>query len=254
MLEANPYITWRDVQQVLAATAEKNDPSDPDWTTNGAGFPVNHKYGFGRIDAAAAVTAAGSWTNSGPEISTQGDSDPNLPIPDDDATGVSDTIAIADDISIENVEIFFSATDHTYWGDLQIELTSPAGTTSILSEMHAIATASGYDNWRFGSVRHLGESSQGTWTLTVKDLWAVDTGTFQSWTLKIWGSVVPCFPGDFDYDCDVDCADFTVLASAWMADPNDANWNPVCDISGPSGNIIDINDLAVSIANWLAGK
>ncbi|MBW2409832.1 MAG: proprotein convertase P-domain-containing protein, partial [Deltaproteobacteria bacterium] len=28
----------------------------------------------------------------------------------------------------------------------------------------------------------------GTWTLTVKDLYAVDTGTFQSWTIRIYGT------------------------------------------------------------------
>jgi kexin len=187
ILEANPYLSWRDVQQVLATTAEQNDPSDSDWTTNGAGFPVNHKYGFGRIDALAAVTAAESWAHVGPELSAEGTSSPDTPIPDDDATGVSDAINISEDISVEYVEIFFSAADHTYWGDLQVELTSPAGTTSILSEAHLVSTLDGYDNWRFGSVRHLGESSQGTWSLSVKDLAAADTGTFQSWTLRIWG-------------------------------------------------------------------
>jgi kexin len=39
----------------------------------------------------------------------------------------------------------------------------------------------------FGSARHLGEAANGNWTLTVKDLAAVDTGTFQSWSLKFYG-------------------------------------------------------------------
>ncbi len=42
MLEANPRLTWRDVQGVLAATARKNDPRHEDWSFNGAGMHVNH--------------------------------------------------------------------------------------------------------------------------------------------------------------------------------------------------------------------
>jgi len=172
LLEANPNLTWRDLQQILATTAEKNDPSDSSWTTNGAGYPVSHYYGFGRIDALAAVAAAETWVNVGPEVSAEDSSSPSLPIPDNDPVGVSDTITISDDFNIEYVEVYFSAANHTYWGDLQVELTSPDGTVSILAEgQHSVSTSYAYDNWRFGSARHLGESSQGTWTLTVKDIW-----------------------------------------------------------------------------------
>lgn len=48
LLEARPDLGWRDIKTILMTTAAKNDPGDPDWTTNGAGFTVNHKYGFGR--------------------------------------------------------------------------------------------------------------------------------------------------------------------------------------------------------------
>ena len=44
MLEANPNLTWRDVQHILATTAVKNGAQDSDWTLNGAGYHVNHKY------------------------------------------------------------------------------------------------------------------------------------------------------------------------------------------------------------------
>ncbi len=188
MLEANANLSWRDIQHILIETAEKNDPTDADWTTNAAGYPINHKYGFGRIDALAAVTAAFHWASAGSEVMTQGSSSPNLPIPDNNTTGVQDTITIAGNIDIEFVEIYFTAANHTYWGDLEITLTSPSGTQSVLSENHFSGRTSSYDNWRFGSVREFGESSVGTWTLTVKDLYAADTGTFQSWNIKIYGT------------------------------------------------------------------
>jgi len=190
VLEANPNLTWRDIQHILLSTAEKNDSTDPDWTTNGAGYEVNHKYGFGRIDAEAAVNAALTWSSAGPEVVAQATSSPNIAIPDNNSVGVSDTIQISDDVSIEFVEIYFSAADHTYWGDLEVTLISPDGTRSVLSGLHSSGGIHRYDNWRFGSARHFGESSQGTWTLTVKDLYAVDTGTFQSWTLAIYGTAM----------------------------------------------------------------
>ena len=188
MLEANADLSWRDIQHILIETAEKNDPADSDWTTNAAGYHINHKYGFGRIDALAAVSAAFNWASAGTEVTLQGSSSPNLPIPDNNPTGVQDTITIAGNIDIEFVEIYFTAANHTYWGDLEITLTSPSGTQSILSENHFSGSTSTYNNWRFGSVRQFGESSVGTWTLTVKDLYSADTGSFQSWTIKIYGT------------------------------------------------------------------
>jgi len=193
MLEANPSLTWRDVQHILMVTAEKNDPSDPDWTTNGAGFHVNPKFGFGRVNAQAAVAAADLKFPSDGYASpaagpVQGDSTPALAIPDNNIVGVSDTITIPDDILVEFVEIFFTS-NHPRWGDLEITLTSPAGTESVLGEKHDNTEENVvvYSNWRFGSVRHFGESSQGDWTLTVKDLRSGITGVFESWTLEIYG-------------------------------------------------------------------
>ena len=42
MLEANPSLGWRDVQEILARTAQKTDPGHKDWTTNAAGLDINH--------------------------------------------------------------------------------------------------------------------------------------------------------------------------------------------------------------------
>ena len=50
VLEANPSLTWRDVQGVLAATAQTdfNDEDDEtgQWTTNQAGVKHSYKHGF----------------------------------------------------------------------------------------------------------------------------------------------------------------------------------------------------------------
>ena len=131
---ANPDLTWRDVQHILIETAEKNDPSDIGWTTNAAGYDVHYHYGFGRVDALAAITAAQTWTASDTETYAEAGSSPDALIPDNDADGLTDVITIPDDICVEFAEVTFDASDHTYWPDLEVTLTSPAGTQSILAE------------------------------------------------------------------------------------------------------------------------
>ncbi len=188
VLQANPDLGWRDVKKILMTSAAKNDPSDADWTTNAAGYHVNHKYGFGRVDAAAAVAAAATWTNLGAEVSAEGSAAPRQAIPLG-SRGVSSTITLSSSIVVESVEVYFTA-DHGNWGDLSVVLTAPSGTASVLAEKHATTgTDSHYDNWRFGSVRHLGEMSAGNWTLTVRDLGETTKGgTFTSWRLVVYGT------------------------------------------------------------------
>ncbi len=193
VLQANPNLGWRDVRVILAETARKNDPTNTEWSVNGVGLHFNPNYGFGVVDANAAVTLAKTWTNNlaTEKTYTTPLSSPNLAIPDNNATGVSNTIMVSSSglTQIEFVEITFSAADHPYSGDLDITLTSPFGTVSRLAETHSCVSSSctPYNGWVFGSANFLGEAANGTWTLTVKDLSASDTGTFQSWGLKFYG-------------------------------------------------------------------
>jgi subtilisin-like proprotein convertase family protein/subtilisin family serine protease len=62
MLSANANLSIRDVQQILILSSRHFDLTDPDLTTNGAGFRVSHNVGFGIPDAAMAVRLAKSWT------------------------------------------------------------------------------------------------------------------------------------------------------------------------------------------------
>ena len=49
MLEANPELTWRDVQHLVVRTADRVDFRDSGWHQTAAGYWHNHKYGFGRL-------------------------------------------------------------------------------------------------------------------------------------------------------------------------------------------------------------
>ncbi len=198
MLDANSNLSWRDVQHILVDTASQNDSSDGDWVTNGAGHLVNHKYGFGAIDASAAVSTALSWTNVDSEETTSGQATVGQTIPDNNATGISSTISITDDLTIEWVEVVFDA-DHTYRGDLEVTLTSPDGTESILAETHG-DSGNNYNNWVFSSARHWDESSLGDWTLTVADQAGQDVGTWNNWQLNVYGTGTTVGGSDDNYE------------------------------------------------------
>jgi hypothetical protein len=60
------------------------------------------------------------------------------------------------------------------------------------------------------------------------------------------------FAADFDSDCDVDKDDFALLASAWLAHPEDERWDPRFDISEPKDERIDALDVAVLLDQWQA--
>jgi subtilisin family serine protease len=83
MLEANPNLSWRDVQGILASTATQIQPTDSSWTTNGAGLSHSDIYGFGLVNASAAVERSKSWTSLTSEIEIITDSSQvNIAIPE----------------------------------------------------------------------------------------------------------------------------------------------------------------------------
>ncbi|EAR17767.1 hypothetical protein WH7805_09564 [Synechococcus sp. WH 7805] len=185
MLEANPNLTWRDVQHVLVNSSDVVDASSNGWFTNGAEHDFSHDYGFGRINAEAAVALAKTWNNVGDEVSYSASTTPGIAIPDAGGGSISSTITISQDITLESVVIPILS-DHTYAGDLTITLTSPEGTTAILSEGNRRDTST--LNFNFSAKTFWGESSRGVWTLTINDLASLDTGTLDQWGLNLYGT------------------------------------------------------------------
>ncbi len=66
MLSANPGLSVRDVQWVLALSASYRGQDDPSACPNGAGLRVSHNLGFGLLDAGEAVRLALRWSNRPP--------------------------------------------------------------------------------------------------------------------------------------------------------------------------------------------
>jgi len=182
ILQANPNLGWRDVQAVLIDSATKVSPSDSDWVNNGAGYHVNHKFGFGLINAAGAVEKAKTWTNFPAETTISSLTRSGQAIPEGGEL-ISEAV-VASTLVVEHVEVVFKA-QHPKRGDLEVILVSPSGTSSVLAQTHA-DTGPNYD-WTFGTIRCWGERAQGTWQLKVKDNRFGVTGSLTSWELKIYG-------------------------------------------------------------------
>ncbi|MCP5003398.1 MAG: S8 family serine peptidase [Planctomycetes bacterium] len=265
MLEANPFLTWRDVQHILIETAEQNDPGDLGWVKNGAGHDISYKHGFGRVDAGAAVSEAKEWKEVRAEREYENDSGTiDIGIPNDDSEyGIEHEIPMDDTYinSVEHVDVFVEI-DHESRNELEITLVSPDGTESLLSRPHTDFLSGDYSNWRFGSVRHFGENPDGWWKIKVKDTEGGSSGKLTNWKLKIYGTYENSGDGPVcdnldDCECTDTCEngyDINVVFQA-KGTPADGEW-PEISIESLTGNcgreIVDItsrdyNEYAVTL-------
>jgi subtilisin-like proprotein convertase family protein len=211
MLEANPNLTWRDVKHILATTANQVDATiapvtytvggqsliaEPAWTTNAAGYKFHNWYGFGRINAEAAVAMAKTYTSYLPangQLKT-----PWLPgslttattIPDNSVAGLSDTVNVTSSgiKQIEAVQVELGGLTINEYSDLNIEIVSPKGTRSVIMPAY-----NGYKGnvtsltYVLASNAFYGEPADGNWTVKVVDARAGNTGTLTTTKLRIFG-------------------------------------------------------------------
>ena len=191
MRQANPDLTWRDLKLILAASARKNDPTNSGWNDGAPKYGsssateryhFNHEYGFGVVDAEAAVDLATTWSTSIPllQSSTVSSGGLNLHVPDPPVGGplttVTHGLTMDSDIDfIEFVEVNVTF-DHPSFRDLELVLTSPSGATSSLAVPFDTFTDDDNpdndyiplrDQFRFGSARHLGEKPK--WRVEAAD-------------------------------------------------------------------------------------
>jgi len=185
MLSVNPSLSARDVKYILATTARQIDPlqpkaiykgavQDPGWITNAAGHPFSNWYGFGLVDAAAAVAAARDFRPLPTQKDTGWQSSRNKPV---DIGGIYDTddskltIRIDRQMRIEAVQLAF-ATDHKKPRQLRAILTSPSGTRSyVLPAFTTLSeTDGGFAVDLTSSNAFLDEQAAGNWTLQVLDM------------------------------------------------------------------------------------
>lgn len=207
VLEANPNLGWRDVQEILSLSA-RHVGSDigagpafdeldtwqfnADFRWNGGGRHFSNDYGNGLIDAHAAVRLAETWAEV-PSVSSNwaqehvGTWTGETEI---DRTGLEATtltFVVESGVELEMVELqiggfltqILNGIDDVYrdvmayWQELEITLTSPGGTISTLA-----APILGFNYyygvdllWSYTSNAFRGEDATGEWTLSLSDGW-----------------------------------------------------------------------------------
>ncbi len=198
---ANPSLTWRDVKLILAGSARKTDPDNASWEegalkygSDTERYSYNPEYGFGVVDATAAVELAQDWTTLPPFLNSSAETArTTLSIPEtengSDPTPLASKLSVISHVNfIEFVEVHVHI-DHPAFRELRITLESPSGTTSVLMPGESTFEEDSYIDvpFRMGSARHLAEDPNGTWTLRVSDHREGRQGILKGWSIKFYG-------------------------------------------------------------------
>jgi subtilisin-like proprotein convertase family protein len=212
MLEANSKLGFRDVSTILAMTAKKVDITSSGWVDNKAtnwnlgGMHFSRDYGYGLMDVSAAVRLAESWPVAAGTVANWSSAEgvasiPKGLIPDNDPNGKTVMANVSNSLRIERMEfdLNLSATSPS---QLSATITSPSGTTVILFDrpltrelkegepnLNEPETA-WPETFTIGSTAFLGESSAGTWTLKLMDKVTGVEASYNSFTVRAWGSAI----------------------------------------------------------------
>ncbi|XP_054613481.1 proprotein convertase subtilisin/kexin type 5 isoform X1 [Dunckerocampus dactyliophorus] len=206
-LEANPLLTWRDVQHIIVLTSDARRLVAADWRKNGAGHKVSHLYGFGLLDAESMVLQAKRWRRVPSQLMcvVEAPAHLNRIIPAGPVlTSVLETAGGSRTSKqhvryVEHVVVRVTVACSRR-GDLSITLTSPSGTVSqLLDKRPHDNSTEGFHKWEFMTTHCWGEQAAGEWTLKIRDSpsegrenW--ETGMLKDWSLVIYGTAEPPYP------------------------------------------------------------
>ncbi|XP_031360079.1 neuroendocrine convertase 2 [Lonchura striata] len=197
-LEANLHLTWRDMQHLTVLTSKRNQLHDEvhRWRRNGVGLEFNHLFGYGVLDAGAMVKMAKDWKTVPERFHCVGGS---IQEPEKIPASGKLLLRLTTD-ACEGKENFVRYLEHvqavitvnsTRRGDLNINMTSPMGTKSILLSRRPRDDDSkvGFDKWPFMTTHTWGEDPRGTWALEIGFVGSQpQRGVLKEWTLMLHGT------------------------------------------------------------------
>lgn len=219
MLDANPELGWRDVQQILAISAShtgselgqmpssfgQSEYEQGEWFLNGAenwnggGMTFSLSYGFGMVDAHAAVRMAEAWAVIYPDAQTSANENsvtanynggPVL-IPDAGGGEASVGLSVSRDIMIETIEVTLEM-QHSWSADLDVYLEDPDGNRYMLMDQEGGSSLmDGGFTWQFKVVGAIGTMSQGTWRVVAVDNVGGDVGEIIDASVTFYGDSNP---------------------------------------------------------------
>ncbi|XP_055678507.1 neuroendocrine convertase 2 [Lutzomyia longipalpis] len=200
-LEANPSLTWRDIQHITVLTSKRNSLFDAKnrfhWTMNGVGLEFNHLFGFGVLDAGSMVTLSKQWLTCPPRYHCEAGAivEP-MKIPSNGGSlylKINTNACAGSDTEVnylEHVQAVITA-NCTRRGDLEFFLTSPMGTRSMILSRRKNDDdhRDGFTKWPFMTTHTWGEYPQGTWILEARiNSQQPRMGFIKEWSLVLHGT------------------------------------------------------------------
>lgn len=202
-LEANNNLTWRDMQHLTVLTSKRNSLFDVKgrfhWTMNGVGLEFNHLFGFGVLDAGAMVALAKNWKTVPPRYHCEaGIMNETRQIPSNKPLimkiETNACLGLSTEVRyLEHVQAVVTL-NASRRGDLELFLTSPMGTRSMIlsTRQNDDDSRDGFTKWPFMTTHTWGEYPQGTWLLEASfNSTTIQTGFIKEWSLMLHGTKEP---------------------------------------------------------------
>ncbi len=211
MLEAAPGLGWRDVANILAASASHTGSAlggggsgfeHGSWDLmngsqwNGGGTMFHASYGYGMVDAFAAVRMAEAWGTLYGRAQTSANEKSDVVsyvgaavnIPDSNLGTAEIDLVSTSNIRIESISVSVTI-NHTDGSDLRISLVAPDGTVIELFARDGDSfTFDGGVTWTFGVESLRDYSAAGSWSVLVSDEAAADIGTITGFEIEFFGT------------------------------------------------------------------
>jgi subtilisin family serine protease len=187
VLARNPALRWNEVKDLLRRSCDKIDRSGGRYDASGH----SQRYGYGRLNAATAVTLAGEVESAvaAPVVTYRTVHTVIRDVPVEDLKTASLALEVADNQPVLSVLVTV-AIDHTYVGDLLVRLRAPGQASAIILHDRAGGDADhlrrSFDPSSTPALAVLvGSAPRGTWTLEVEDTAKDDQGAIRSWSIDL---------------------------------------------------------------------
>ncbi len=219
-------------------------------------------------DCGTGAYSSATFTTADITCDVFNSTDTPVGIPDNNGDGINSVLNIATTSLISDVNVTVNIT-HTWVNDLILTLTSPNGTSVLLSNRNGAAATQNYTDTVFdqeatdpissgsapftgsfqpdGDLSVLyGEISFGDWTLNVSDNAFLDSGTIDSWSLEICGTIQPDNDSDGVPNASDNCPD---TANFDQADLDSDGIGDVCDDDLDGDGVLNGDDNCPETAN-----
>uniref|UniRef100_A0A0R3TAG8 P/Homo B domain-containing protein n=1 Tax=Rodentolepis nana TaxID=102285 RepID=A0A0R3TAG8_RODNA len=202
-MEANPNLQPRDVSAIIALSGRIPTASATGIYINGGGYLVSHIYGSGLLNTVRVINLAKTWIPLGPRrmcIKYKGG-----------WTGSRNSLLwrrsllklyphktarftfsfTPDNCDVEVIEVVRVGMQwlSEHRGSLEVKLTSPSGQKAYLLYPRIKDHFKGKSEMIWKSVMHTGESSYGSWTISVRDTGRRGNRTRRSSSLRASGGI-----------------------------------------------------------------